>query len=359
MGKPHSGPLCASLLLLISTLTLLGGAATAREGMQPQEANEVTRFLERLDVMPPEHYRGLTVFPIELRGSVDETDYASLDEAFRGGIVRVWDTGRVERVAMENVSRSAWVFAMAGEVILGGKQNRMIRDDVLLAPGGGPVEVATYCVEQGRWVGRDDARFEAGKTLSNYALRERALAGAPQAAVWDQVDREQKRFGVASETKDYDAVANSPAVARELSEYRAKFAPIWRSRAVGIVVAQGRSIVSADVFCNTRLFWKLRDKLINSYAFDCVKRYEHRDWGLRQEDARDFMARVYTARFSRYGTPGAGEKLAFGGSGVSGSALAYRGAALHFHVSPGYAVPPVPEPVPGPGLPIRPPVEER
>jgi hypothetical protein len=168
------------------------------------------------------------------------------------------------------------------------------------------------------------------------------------------VDREQRRFGVESHTKNYDAVMSSPAVERELRAYRDEFSRIWRSRTVGFVAAQGGRIVAADVFGSSRLFSKLRDKLIDSYAIDCVKRYGDREYGLRQEDARDFMARVYDSRFERYSSPGAGEKLGFRGSGVGGAALVHRGAAVHLHVTPGFAIQPVPVPQPGPGLPIQP-----
>jgi hypothetical protein len=344
-----------------STLSLLAAALALTAAAFGQSDNEVTRLLERMDVMPPTHYRGLTIFPLQLRGAEDGTDYASLDDAFRGGFIRVSDTGSVERVTMENTSHHQWVFAMTGEVIVGGKQNRMLREDVLLSPGSGPVTVPTYCVEQHRWTGAPTAKFEAGRTLSNYALRRKALAQAPQAEVWGQVDAEQKRFRVPSATKDYDKVANSPAVARELDAYRRAYVTIWRPRSVGFVVAQGNRIVAADAFCNTRLFWKLRDKLVNSYAFDCIGRYRHIRPTLRQEDARNFMARIYTARFSRSSSPGSGEKLDFHAGGAQGSALVLRGGVIHLHATPGYRVVPLPTPMPrpDPGLPIVPRREER
>ena len=344
-------------LFLAAIAGLAASPALARgERVAPQGDNEVTRFLEKLSVIAPHHYGGLTIFPLELTGTEDETDYASLDEAIRGGYVRVSDTGAVERVAMENTSGHRWVFAMTGEVILGGKQNRMLREDVLLPPRSGPVIVPTYCVEKGRWVGGAGAKFREGRGLGNYALRRKALAKAPQAEVWQQVDDEQRRFGVASATGDYGAVMDSPAVARELSSYRDAFSRVWRPRTVGIVVAQGGRIVSADVFCNTRLFWKLRHKLVNSYAWDCVQRYKGYRPVLRQQDARDFMARIYTARFQRLASPGSGEKLSYTGAGVEGSALTHRNATVHLHASPGYRIVPVPRP---PGLPIVPRPEPR
>ncbi|NQT87318.1 hypothetical protein HQ560_11170 [bacterium] len=334
--------------LLIAMLALTAVAA------QGAADNEVTRLLERMDVMPPTHYRGLTIFPLEMRGSENGADYASLDEAFRGGFIRVSDTGVVERVTMANTSRSRWVFAMAGEVILGGKQNRMLRQDVALAPGVGPVTVPTYCVEQRRWAGAPTAKFGAGGAVSNYALRRKALGNASQAEVWGQVDAEQQRFRVPSATKDYDKVAKSPAVARALDEYRRAYVSIWRPRTVGFVVAQGNRIVAADAFCNTRLFLKLRNKLVNSYAFDCVGRHRGIRPTLRQQDARDFMARIYGASFTRATSPGSGEKLDFRANGAEGSALTLRNAVIHLHATPGYTVRPIPAPHPGPGLPVVP-----
>lgn len=338
----------------------IGLAATAlvARGQAQQAENEVTRFLGRLLVHAPEHFRGLTIFPLELQTPEDETDYLTLDEGLRQGVLRISDTGVVERVIVDNTSRHHWAFLLAGEVIGGGKQNRMVREDVLIAPES-RVVVPTYCVEKGRWAGAEQARFDSGKYLGNYALRQRALAGAPQAEVWDQVEGEQRRFRVESATKDYEAVAGSPAVARELAAYRDHFHRLWRPRIVGFVVAQGGQIVGADAFCNPSLFNRLRHKLLDSYAFDCVGRFDRtRPPVFRQEDARDFMARIYSARFHERRTPGSGASLGFSGSGVEGAALLNRGAVIHLHATPGYRIlPPPPPPIPIPPAPAPEPRE--
>ena len=340
----------ASLLLAMAALVASGAAARGFEA-----DNEVTRLIERLDVMAPQHYRGLTVFPLRIRSGEDGTDYAALDEAFRGGFLRVSDTGSVGRVTMQNTSHRRWVFAMAGEVILGGKQNRMLREDVLLPPNSRPVVVATYCVEKDRWTGDVKAAFKGGYGVGNYALRRKALARAPQAEVWAQVDEEQRRFRVPSATKDFHAVMNDAAVQRELASYRTAFVRIWRPRTVGIVVARGGRIVSADVFGSSALFWKLRHKLVDSYAFDCVGRYQHVRPSFDQRAARDFMARLYSTAYRGGSTPGSGSRLDFSGNGVTGAALSRAGLVVHLDVRPTGR--PVPVPIPRP--PIRPLPEPR
>lgn len=336
--------------LLAAVISVLFAPTILARELATQDDNEVTRFLARLLVHAPEHFRGLTLFALELRAPEDDMDYVTLDDGLRRGILRVLDSGVVERVTMENLSRRDWVFVMAGEVIGGGKQNRMVRDDVLIAPDS-RVSVPTYCVEQGRWRGED--KFSGGKYLSNYALRQKAMAAAPQAEVWGQVEADQRRFRVDSETKDFEAVAGSPAVARELGAYHDAFRRLWRPRIVGFVVAQGGQIVAADAFCNPPLFNSLRAKLLDSYAFDCVGRFDRvRPPDFRQEDARDFMARIYAARFRNQGTPGAGASLAFTGNGIEGAALLNRNAVLHLHATPGYRILPPPRPIPIDPMPL-------
>ena len=343
-----------NLLAAVSVFFALAPSRANPQDQWPQADNEVTRYLEKLLVHAPHYFRGLTLFPLELRGSEDETDYATLEEAFRLGLVVVEDSGSINRVIMRNVS-GRWVFAMSGEVVVGGKQNRMIRDDVLLPPHSGQIVVPTYCVEKGRWAG--GAKFSAGRTLSNYALRQQALAGASQAKVWGQVAAEQRRFHIQTPTQDYDRLAQSPAVRAKLDDYAREFRRIWRPRMVGFVVAQGRNIVAADAFCNERLFAKLRRKLLDSYAFDCVGRLERIRPNLTQEDARRFMARIYAARFTRTEPPGAGTRLDFRGRGVEGMAISRRGV-VHLHATPGYHILPVPRP-PVPIPPPRPLPEPR
>jgi hypothetical protein len=118
---------------------------------------------------------------------------------------------------------------------------------------------------------------------------------------------------------------------------------------VGLVAAQGRRIVAADVFGTSQLFQALRHKLIDSYAFDCIGRR----WPGQpsQADARDFMANIYTARFRHGSTPAAGQSLEFTGR-TSGSALLRGGGVIHLHATGGVGIEPPPPPEPGPPIPI-------
>ena len=63
-------------------------------------------------------------------------------------------SGRVNKLIANNVS-SDTIFIMAGEVVKGGKQDRVIAQDVVIAPGE-KIDLNAFCVEKNRWVTKDD-----------------------------------------------------------------------------------------------------------------------------------------------------------------------------------------------------------
>ena len=69
------------------------------------------------------------------------------------------------------------VFIQAGDIVKGGKQDRVLTVSFLLPPNSGRVPIASFCVEQGRWSARgkeDHARFssaQGGDALARGAAR--------------------------------------------------------------------------------------------------------------------------------------------------------------------------------------------
>ncbi len=65
---------------------------------------------------------------------------------------RALDEAEVNRLFVENIS-SDTIIILGGEVVRGGKQDRMIAQDFMVLPHSGKVDIAVYCVEHGRWTG--------------------------------------------------------------------------------------------------------------------------------------------------------------------------------------------------------------
>ena len=58
------------------------------------------------------------------------------------------------------------MFIQAGDIVKGGKQDRVLTVSLLLPAKSGRVPIASFCVEQGRWSARgkeDHAKFSSAK----------------------------------------------------------------------------------------------------------------------------------------------------------------------------------------------------
>ena len=91
----------------------------------------------------------------------------TLAEAITSGDAVVYETGQVSRLSIENKGASP-VFVQAGDIVKGGRQDRVISVSLLLPPKSGRVPVGAFCVEQGRWRkrgGESVARFHAAKSV--------------------------------------------------------------------------------------------------------------------------------------------------------------------------------------------------
>src|SRR5712691_6413411 len=76
---------------------------------------------------------------------------------------------------------------LAGELVSGGKQDRIISKDRIIPAGAQPLPLDVFCVEQGRW--SSGAQFSGGKLMVHPSVREKAAVDQEQSKVWDAVRR--------------------------------------------------------------------------------------------------------------------------------------------------------------------------
>ena len=97
--------------------------------------------------------------------------YLTLREAFEQKTVVVHETSQVNELSIENRSTTHSVFVQSGEIVKGGKQDRVLARDMLLPPKSGPVPLPSHCVERGRWQQR------GAESPSAFSAAEEYLAG--------------------------------------------------------------------------------------------------------------------------------------------------------------------------------------
>ncbi|HLK61538.1 MAG TPA: DUF6569 family protein [Chthonomonadaceae bacterium] len=131
---------------------------------------------------PSHSYRNLTLIPVYDSQAKATDTYTTLDEGLQGKTVKVQestDGGDVNTLYVTNTG-SKPLYLMAGEVVLGGQQDRCMGKDRIIPPGKKRVPVSVYCVEHNRWVGR--AEFDSSaKSVASAEIRLQAQEGAFEA----------------------------------------------------------------------------------------------------------------------------------------------------------------------------------
>ena len=140
----------------------------------------------------PYTYRNLSLFLVHGKDATEGRGFLTLQEAMEQKKVIVHETDNVQELAIENVSGEE-VFVQAGDIVKGGKQDRTLAVDIVLAPASGRVPVASVCVEQGRW---EQRRLESVVTfaaspsqLASKELKLAAKSAGSQSEVWKAVWR--------------------------------------------------------------------------------------------------------------------------------------------------------------------------
>ncbi|MCG8589494.1 MAG: hypothetical protein MJE66_09405 [Proteobacteria bacterium] len=255
------------LLLLTAIFMALSGAAGAAERVSgPYVHDNLGIYL----VHGPDRAAGAGVL--------------SLGAALETGQVIVHETGDVNRLEIENVSKTRTVLAQAGDIVKGGKQDRVLSQDLVLAPNSGRVPIDAFCVEQGRWRARGSEptdSFASSKThLSSKELKLAARREANQGRVWSEVaqlqDKLQKALGqtVADETSRTSlalSLENEQLTSR-VEGYRKALAaiPDVHSDVVGFATAINGRISSAEVYASRALFRQQWPKLLDAAATEAV-----------------------------------------------------------------------------------------
>lgn len=208
----------------------------------------------------------------------------SLDEALESRKIIVHETGSVNELAVENVSRDATIFLQAGDIVKGGKQDRVLSQDLVLAPRSGRVPIAAFCVEQGRWSPRGEEAvhaFSSSKNrLGSKQLLLAALQEADQRKVWDGVATLQAKLARASggsvaasaSTSSLQLSLENERLAERVRGYETALAPILEGQddVLGFVAAINGSIHSAETYGSPELFRKQWPKLLAATATEAL-----------------------------------------------------------------------------------------
>ncbi len=257
-------------------------------------------------VNPPIVYSNLALFPVTSGQSHDSRNYLTLDEGLRSSEVEVTELGaviirrrpgsrpldqaQVNRLVLINNSSRPLVL-LAGEIVTGGKQDRVISKDRVIPPGGDPLPLDVFCVEPGRWHGASTSFGASLMAAPN--VREKAAVAKDQQQVWNATAESRTAVADAAapssgrgqvqqelqSSSSYAQMEASPTIKRRIDDAstglqrdyeRALRGALQGKNVVGVVVAINGEVVWADLFADSSLFQRYWPKLLRSYVVEAM-----------------------------------------------------------------------------------------
>ncbi len=292
----------------------------------------------------PYTQNNLSIYLIHREGRTDGPAPITLAEAMRQGLVQVVETGSVSRLKVRNLGDRE-VFIQSGDIVKGGKQDRVLLTSLIIPPKSGYIPIGAFCVEQGRWARRGLENIWAF-SMSAYRMPSRAgkiammksmgYEAAPEAGrlerlrerwpglrisqgprrrmgsdyqgdVWRSVGAMQKALGRAMGARVADERSRSSLqlslenkrLASVLVDYEKALGGLSAKHpdAVGYVFSVNGRINSGDEFESTGLFRKLWSRQLKAAATEAIA--EQKAHERRQPTLAEVAAFIDSARAAK------------------------------------------------------------
>ena len=327
--------LAAVLIFAVASIALLGSLAFVWAAPDSRKSTPSAEGDWR--ILEPVTYENISIFPVVAGPGPDTSAFLTLQEGLASGEVIVSERGSdgivrdrgnvrvipqyqsgasVNQLVLINHSKQP-LLLLAGELVSGGKQDRIIGKDRIVPVGAEPLPLDVFCVEHGRWTGASE-QFSASKTIVHPSVREQAAVEQKQNEVWAAVaggtmksrsaspsvpparlnaDALSQAIATEAPTQSYRKIYESHRVggsvdtyAEELQKRFARATAGAKGDVVGVVVAYGGEVAWSDIFASGDLFHKYWRKLLRSYAVEALARPTLRETA-SLEDAREFLRR--------------------------------------------------------------------
>ncbi|HEV3383871.1 MAG TPA: DUF6569 family protein [Gemmata sp.] len=261
------------VILAIGGLWFAGGGFTFRSAAAAEE----------LKVSDPIAHANLTVFFIHGPDTVANARIMTLQEALETGRAIVHETGNVNSLTVENLSTDTELFLQDGDIIRGGRQDRLVALDLLVPPKSGIVSFPCNCVEHGRWAGRENEAATHFSKSDQFAVGQKlkiANTYHQQSVVWSSVA--ENNSGLARSTganvtanaspSSLQLALESPAVKANVAAYETALKAEGENRegVIGAIFIVNGVPTGHEIYCSNALFKKAWPKLLRSASTEAL-----------------------------------------------------------------------------------------
>jgi hypothetical protein len=233
-------------------------------------------------------YKNLKIIPIRARNNGNNSFYnssniISLHDAVTHGVATITERGtasteNVHWLRVNNKSDSS-IYVSSGEVIAGGRQDRMVMHDTILPPSKKDQYVSVMCVEEGRWSDKEKPFVYSG--FANTHLRKMLDSAKNQVQIWREINRQLEKGHVNSKSLAYLSQREPEFNNKKMKlknillgdDYFNFFTQKIKSSdtsIVGFVCVSGGRILGSDIYAGVNLFNQQLEPLLRGYIDEAL-----------------------------------------------------------------------------------------
>lgn len=267
-------------------------------------AQEITYDNVYVDYDSAVEYKNLRIIPIRPKhGFGNSAPRAiSLSEAMKQGLVDVTERGtasteNVHFLRINNHSNQT-IYISSGEIISGGRQDRIVTLDTLLEPSGKDQYISVMCVEELRW--SDKEKKFSYQNYANPLLRKVVDVNKNQVLIWREIIRQLDENNVPSKSAAYLALVADKKMIQVNDEYYNYFKEKFKSAdstMVGFVCMTGDKVIGSDIYASTNLFYNQLEPLMKGYCDQAV--YMGKPVTITREEEKKYLDQLLTDKFSQ------------------------------------------------------------
>jgi hypothetical protein len=226
-------------------------------------------------------FRNLKLIPIKRIEPAANADtitsrkkYITLKEGLQKGLITIEERGEylvdnINVLMIQNRSGKD-LFIKSGEIVMGGRQDRVFARDTIIRSSSKPAAVSVYCIEENRWSSHEKKFIYRGNTANG--LQKLIDSVNSQTKLWDEIRRLLKQNNQTS-TSSYAALINNKKISDTTNAYFQYFLRELRrkdSSIVGVIASTGNKVLGADVFITTSLFYQTLPNILEKFAIEAT-----------------------------------------------------------------------------------------
>ena len=229
-------------------------------------------------------HNNLSIFLIHGKDLYSKDNIITLSEAMENKSFVVYETSNVNELMVRNLSKTKDVFIQSGDIVKGGKQDRVLAVSIIIPARSGKIKIQAFCVESGRWEKRgaeDNKKFSSSnERIVSKELKLAANRTKSQRQVWSEVSKAQDKLSENVGTTVRSGTSSSSLqlslenkeIQKKIEEYIDELSGITDGKkdVIGYAFAINGKINSADIYVSNSLFKKLWPRMLKAAAIEAV-----------------------------------------------------------------------------------------